>query len=154
LPNVFFEYLPYNMMVGGPRECLQHLLIRKNYGFSHMIVGRDHAGCKNKAGKDYYGPYDAQEFVLPLQEESGMKVIPFLQMVYIPEKNDYFTAEEANEKNWKLLNISGTEFRGRIMKGEEVPSWFAFPQVVEILRIEYGPKNGNILPESKVPQIA
>jgi len=154
LPDVYFEYLPYNMMVGGPRECLQHLLIRKNYGFSKMIVGRDHAGCKNKAGVDYYGPYDAQEFVAPLQAELGVGIIPFMQMVYIPEKQGYHSAELAKQNGWNLANISGTEFRGRIMRGEEVPEWFAFPEVVAILRGHYGPKNGVAQPESAVPQIA
>jgi len=97
LNTVGFEYLPYNMMVGGPRECLQHLIIRKNYGFTHMIVGRDHAGCKNKSGVDYYGPYDAQVFVTPLQQELGISIIPFMHMVYIPEQNDYFTAVSKRE---------------------------------------------------------
>lgn len=77
-----------------------------------MIVGRDHAGCKNKKGDDYYGPYDAQDFVLPLQQELGMTVIPFMQMVYIPEKNGYYTVDEAKKNGWKSANISGTEFRG------------------------------------------
>jgi len=139
IPNVSFEYLPYNMMVGGPRECLQHLIIRKNYGCTHMIVGRDHAGCKNKSGKDYYGPYDAQDFVSPLQKELGINIIPFKQKIFVPEMNDYFTAEEAKQKGWQIQDISGTEFRRKINRGESVPNWFAFPQVVEILRKHYGP---------------
>lgn len=142
--GVSIEYLPYNMMVGGPRECLQHLIIRKNFGCTHMIVGRDHAGCKNKSGTDYYGPYDAQNFVNNLQEELGMKTMPFKHMVYVPEKLNYFSMDEAKKHHWETKDISGTEFRRRIKHGENVPEWFAFPQVVEILIEFYGPKVGEV----------
>jgi len=153
IPNVSFEYLPYNMMVGGPKECLQHLIIRKNFGFTHMIVGRDHAGCKNKSGKDYYGPYDAQEFVTPLQEELGINIVLFKHKIYVPEKNDYFTVDEAKKLGWEIKDISGTEFRRKINNGESIPDWFAFPQVVEILRQYYGPNRIQSNEEDEVERL-
>jgi sulfate adenylyltransferase len=134
LTNVHFEYVPYNMMVGGPREALQHAIVRKNFGCTGMIVGRDHAGCKDASGNDFYGPYDAQELLEPLQEELQFDIIQFQQMVYAEEAGDYIPADEAKAKGYKGLSISGTKFRKMLIDGDDIPTWFAFPEVVEILR--------------------
>jgi sulfate adenylyltransferase len=70
--------LPLAMRMGGPREALWHSIIRKNFGLSHFIIGRDHAGPgKNKNGKDFYGPYDAQELVKKFSNELHIEVVPF-----------------------------------------------------------------------------
>ena len=61
--GVFLGLLPLAMRMAGPREALWHAIIRKNYGASHFIVGRDHAGCKSAAGEDFYGVSDAKELV-------------------------------------------------------------------------------------------
>eukprot|EP01137_Pigoraptor_chileana_P020415 Opistho-2@82764 len=134
ISNVRFDYLPYSMMVAGPREALQHALIRKNYGCTHMIVGRDHAGCKDAKGKDFYGPYDAQDFMTPLQKELGLEIVPFHAMVFVDELNEYVAEEIAKEKSFKPLNISGTQFRKMLASGDDIPEWFAYPEVVSILR--------------------
>eukprot|EP00128_Syssomonas_multiformis_P003536 Colp12_sorted_trinity150504_noHs@30286 len=137
LDHVKFEYLPYSMMVGGPREALQHALIRKNYGCTGMIIGRDHAGCKNAKGEDFYGPYDAQDFMLPLQKELGIDLVAFKQMVYVEEEKAYISADEAKQKGYTPLSISGTKFRQMMVDGSPVPDWFAFPEVVALLRDFY-----------------
>jgi len=60
--RVFWEYLPYSMHMAGPREAIQHMMIRKNFGCTHFIIGRDMAGSKSSiTGEDYYGAYDAQD---------------------------------------------------------------------------------------------
>lgn len=60
-PRIKWAYLPYSMHMGGPREAIQHMLIRKNYGCTHFIIGRDMAGSKScLSGEDFYGAYDAQ----------------------------------------------------------------------------------------------
>lgn len=70
--------LPLAMRMGGPKEALWHAIIRKNFGVTHFIVGRDHAGPgKNSAGKDFYGPYDAQQLVTQHTEELGIEMVPF-----------------------------------------------------------------------------
>ncbi|MDE3078837.1 MAG: bifunctional sulfate adenylyltransferase/adenylylsulfate kinase [Paracoccaceae bacterium] len=129
------------MRMGGPREALWHAIIRKNHGLTHFIVGRDHAGPgKNSAGEDFYGPYDAQEMVLRHQDEIGIEVVPFKQMVYVQEKAQYFPMDEIPEGE-TVLNISGTELRRRLREGLEIPDWFSFPEVVAELRRTSPPRS-------------
>jgi len=122
------------MRMGGPREALWHAIIRKNHGLTHFIVGRDHAGPgKNSQGKDFYGPYDAQELVRTHQAEVGIEMVDFKQMVYVQEKAQYFPVDEVPEGS-TVLDISGTELRRRLREGLEIPDWFSFPEVVKELR--------------------
>merc|ERR550539_1844025 len=98
-----WAYLPYSMKMAGPREAIQHMIIRKNYGATHFIIGRDMAGTKSTVtGDDFYGPYDAQEAGKKASAELGVQVAHYENMVYVG--------------------------------GEEIPEWFAFRSVVEILR--------------------
>jgi sulfate adenylyltransferase len=122
------------MRMGGPREALWHAIIRKNHGLTHFIVGRDHAGPgKNSAGKDFYDPYAAQELVRQHQEEVGIEMVDFKQMVYVQEKAQYYPVDEVPEGS-TVLDISGTELRRRLREGLEIPDWFSFPAVVTELR--------------------
>ena len=126
--------LPLAMRMGGPREALWHAVIRKNHGATHFIVGRDHAGPgKNKNGKDHYGPYDAQHLVQQYQDELGIKMDEFQEMIYIPDKDEYMPANQIPEGT-RTLNISGTELRNRLKTGKEIPAWFSYPEVVKVLR--------------------
>ncbi|KAK0390753.1 hypothetical protein NLU13_0256 [Sarocladium strictum] len=126
--------LPLAMRMGGPREAVWHAIIRKNHGATHFIVGRDHAGPgKNKNGKDHYGPYDAQHLVQKYQEELGIKMVEFQEMIYIPGKDEYMPANEIPEGT-QTMNISGTELRNRLKTGKEIPEWFSYPEVVKVLR--------------------
>ncbi|WP_290742052.1 bifunctional sulfate adenylyltransferase/adenylylsulfate kinase [Amaricoccus sp.] len=122
------------MRMGGPREAVWHGIIRRNHGCTHMIVGRDHAGPgKNSQGKDFYGPYDAQELFGSLQAEIGLEMVDFKQMVYVQEKAQYEPRDEVAEGE-TILDISGTELRRRLQEGLEIPDWFSFPAVVGELR--------------------
>ena len=99
------------MRMGGPRETLWHAIIRKNYGCTHFIVGRDHAGPGNdRDGNPFYGPYEAQDLYKKHAEELGIAMVPFKMMVYAENKAEYLAADEAEETD-KVLNLSGTEFR-------------------------------------------
>jgi len=132
--QIKWAYLPYSMHMAGPREALQHMIIRRNYGCTHFIIGRDMAGCKSsKNGEDFYGPYDAQNFARECTSELKMKVVPSKNLVYTKEKG-YITAEEANENEYQIMKLSGTEFRKKLRNGEEIPEWFAFKSVVDVLR--------------------
>jgi sulfate adenylyltransferase len=133
-PRVRWAYLPYSMHMAGPREAIQHMIIRKNYGCTHFIIGRDMAGSKSSiTGEDYYEPYEAQEFAKQYSKEIGIDTVTSLNLVYTKEKG-YITAEEAESLKIKPLKLSGTEFRKRLRAGEEIPEWFAFKSVVEVLR--------------------
>lgn len=125
---------PLAMRMGGPREAVWHGIIRKNYGATHFILGRDHAGPgANSKGVDFYGPYDARDFAMKYEKEIGLKLLPFEMMVYTPEKDKYFPVNNVPEGLSKL-KLSGTEVRKRLITGEDIPEWFSFPEVVKILR--------------------
>jgi sulfate adenylyltransferase len=122
------------MRMAGPREAVWHGLIRKNHGVTHFIVGRDHAGPgKNSAGKDFYGPYDAQTLFKTHEAEMGITMVDFKHMVYVQEKASYYPANEVPEGG-TVLDISGTELRRRLREGLDIPEWFSFPEVVTQLR--------------------
>jgi sulfate adenylyltransferase len=133
-PRIHWAYLPYSMHMAGPREALQHMLIRKNYGCTHFIIGRDMAGCKSSlSGSDFYGAYQAQDFARDHASELGMETVPSLNLVYTEEEG-YVTAEHAEARGLHVKNLSGTQFRRMLRGGEEIPEWFAFRSVVEVLR--------------------
>ena len=75
--RIKWAFLPYSMHMAGPREALQHMIIRRNYGCTHFIIGRDMAGCKSSStGEDFYGPYDAQNFANKCADELMMQTVP------------------------------------------------------------------------------
>ncbi|TFL02441.1 sulfate adenylyltransferase [Pterulicium gracile] len=133
--------LPLAMRMGGPREAVWHAVIRKNYGATHFIVGRDHAGPgKNSQGVDFYGPYDAQELVTKYHDELQIEMVPFQMMTYLPEKDEYQPIDEV-PKGVQTLDISGTELRRRLRTGAPIPDWFSYEAVVARLRESYPPRN-------------
>lgn len=132
--------LPLAMRMGGPREAIWHAIIRKNHGATHFIVGRDHAGPgKNSAGKDFYGPYDAQHAVEKYKSELGIEVVEFQQMTYLPDSDEYRPKDEVPDGT-KTLDISGTELRRRLRVGGEIPEWFSYSEVVRVLRESNPPR--------------
>jgi len=132
-----WAYLPYSMHMAGPLEAIQHMIIRKNFGCTHFIIGRDMAGSKSSVdGEDFYGAFDAQDFAKANAEELGVTPVPSLNLVYT-EEADYLTAEEAKEKGYTLKKLSGTKFRQMLRAGEDIPEWFAFKSVVDVLRAEW-----------------
>ena len=133
--------VPFAMRMGGPREAVWHALIRKNYGCTHLIVGRDHAGPgKDTDGKPFYGPYEAQELFAKHEEEIGVTQVPFQMMVYLEDKDKYFPANEI-PKDARVLDLSGTELRNRLNEGRDIPSWFTYPEVATELRRSFPPRH-------------
>ena len=133
-PRIRWAYLPYAMHMAGPREALQHMIIRRNYGCTHFIIGRDMAGCKSSlSGEDFYGPYEAQHFAQECAVELAMETVPSLNLVFTEEEG-YVTAEHAEARGLHVKKLSGTQFRKMLRSGEEIPEWFAFRSVVEVLR--------------------
>ncbi|MFL6197030.1 MAG: bifunctional sulfate adenylyltransferase/adenylylsulfate kinase, partial [Thermoanaerobaculia bacterium] len=133
--------LPLAMRMAGPREAMLHALIRKNYGCTHFIVGRDHASPGNdKQGKPFYGPYDAQELLREHQEELGVEMVPFKMVSYVEELDTYMPQDEI-PPGMRTLDISGTELRRRLQEGRELPSWFTYPEVATELRRTHPPRH-------------
>tara|TARA_B100001121_G_scaffold304559_1_gene320303 strand:+ start:1807 stop:3438 length:1632 start_codon:yes stop_codon:yes gene_type:complete len=139
--SVMLSLLPLAMRMGGPRETLLHAIIRKNYGCTHIIVGRDHAGPGNDStGNPFYGPYDAQELLKQYKDEIGIEVVPFQFMVYTPSDNTYKSLESLDD-NENYQTISGTELRNILDKGAQIPEWFSYPEVAEELKKSRPPLN-------------
>merc|ERR1711912_125589 len=138
-PGFRWAYLPYSMKMAGPREAIQHMIIRKNFGATHFIVGRDMAGTKSTLdSEDFYGAFEAQEMGKKHSAELEMTVVDYPNMVYVGEENGnargYISDKAAKEKGLRIAKLSGTEFRKRLRSGDEIPEWFAFPSVVKTLR--------------------
>lgn len=96
--------LPLAMRMGGPREALWHATIRKNFGATHFIIGRDHAGPgRNSSGNDFYHPYAAQELVNNHADELQIELVPFQQMTYLPATDEYQPIDESTYQNQSLI---------------------------------------------------
>jgi sulfate adenylyltransferase len=133
--TAMMSLLPLAMRMGGPREALWHALIRKNFGCTHIVVGRDHAGPGNdKDGNPFYGPYDAQELLMKYQEEIGIEMVPFKFMVYLPKEDRYEVIDEI-EKGTEFKTISGTELRDLLDEGKGIPEWFSYKEVSQELEL-------------------
>ena len=139
--SVVLSLLPLAMRMAGPREALLHAIIRRNYGCTDLIVGRDHAGPgADSTGKPFYGPYDAQEAMKTHQAEIGMGMVDFKQMVYLPDEDRYSAVDEV-PKGAKTADISGTQVRDDYLaKGLPLPEWFSRPAVAAILNETSPPK--------------
>jgi sulfate adenylyltransferase len=138
--RVLLSLLPLAMRMGGPREALWHAIIRRNHGANHFIVGRDHAGPgKDSQGKPFYGPYDAQELVAKYQEELGVKMMPFSELLYLPDEDRYEEADKIPQ-GAKTASISGTQVRENYLgKGKQLPEWFTRPAVAKVLADSFPP---------------
>jgi sulfate adenylyltransferase len=132
--------LPLAMRLGGPREAVWHAIIRKNYGCTHFIVGRDHAGPgSDSTGKPFYGPYDAQELLREHERELGVEMVPFRNMVYVRNLDQYFPDDEV-PAGADVLNLSGTQLRKILADGSHIPEWFTFPAVATELQRTHPPR--------------
>jgi sulfate adenylyltransferase len=139
--TAMLSLIPLAMRMAGPREALWHALIRKNYGCTHFIVGRDHAGPgRDSAGKPFYDPYEAQDLVTVHEDEIGVRVVPFKQMVYVNEIDTYMPKDFV-PPDAPTSDISGTELRRRLNDGSELPAWFTFPDIAQLLRSAYKPRS-------------
>lgn len=132
--------LPLAMRMAGPREALWHAIIRRNFGASHFIVGRDHASPGvDSSGRPFYGPDEAQHLVDKFASEIGIKMISFGEMVYSPDQNRYVELGKV-EPGTDTLTLSGTQIRDEYLgRSKPLPTWFSRPEVATILAESYPP---------------
>ena len=133
LERTALAVFPAAMRYGGPREAVFHALCRKNYGVTHFIVGRDHAGVNRPDGERYYGTYEAQTFISQFtREELGMDIFKF-ENTFFDRKTGGMVSEKTKPAGAEPVSVSGTELRAMLARGELPPVEVTRPEVARVL---------------------
>jgi sulfate adenylyltransferase len=138
--SVLLNLLTLSMRMAGPREAVWHALVRQNYGCTHFVIGRDHAGpsAKKKDGTPFFGPYDAHKLFERLKkdhpEDIRIEMIKSKMIAYAVGKH---LPVDVIPQDAEIMHLSGTQLRALLKRGEQVPEWFTFPEIAQRLRMYY-----------------
>ena len=125
--------LPLAMRMAGPREAVWHAIIRRNFGATHFIVGRDHAGAGlGSNGRPFYGPYAAQQLVERFEPDIGVRPIMFEELAYAVDEDRYVERSQLDDRAGRTL--SGTDVRQHYLAAcRPLPDWFTRPEIGALL---------------------
>jgi sulfate adenylyltransferase len=128
--------LPMAVRMAGPREALLNAVVRQNYGCSHFIIGPEHAAPPEVrlGGERFYPRYAAQELVAQHQDELAIRVIPVMEMHYVPEDDQFLPVEQIEKEGKKGVQFTENELYSHLSHDQEIPAWFSFPDVLSELR--------------------
>ena len=131
--------LPLAMRMAGPREAVLHMIIGKNYGCTHFVIGHDHASPGNNSSNTPFYEYDqATQLARSATKELGVEIVTFEEMVYLPFEDEYQLASQV-PANKDTISFTGTDIQKRIRAGKKVPDWASFPEVIQELQKSYPP---------------
>jgi len=139
-PDSFLlNLLPFAMRMAGPKEALLHAIVSKNYGCTHFIVGRDHAGPGiNGSNLRFYESNAATALAKAHSQELGIDIVPFEELVYLPFEDEYQTKDKV-PAGAQTISLSGSDIQQRIKTGKRIPDWATFPAVMAVLEKAYPP---------------
>ncbi len=134
--------LPLAMRMAGPKEALWHAIVNRNFGASHFLLGPDHASPPvNGGGEIFYGKYDAQEYVAGFAEEIGIEPVAVREHSYVPQRRRFMADSEIRQLKLDSVSIGNREFMDLLIRDQEIPSWFSYPEVIDELRRVYPPRS-------------
>lgn len=132
--RTMMSLFPGAMRYAGPREAVFHAIVRKNYGCTHFIVGRDHAGAKKPDGTSFYGPFDAHEiFDNFSEEELGIRLFFYDNAFYCRRSESIVTKKTAPDSPETRFELSGTKVRELLCAGIRPPAEITRPEVADVL---------------------
>jgi sulfate adenylyltransferase len=137
--SYILNLLPLAMRMAGPREAILHMIIGKNFGCTHFVIGHNHASPGNgNNNKPFYKYDEAAQIVAEVTKELNVETITFEEMVYLPFEDEYKVASKVPE-NIDTISFTGTDIQKRIRTGKKVPDWATFPEVTLELQKSYPP---------------
>lgn len=131
--------IPMSMRMAGPREAVLHMIIAKNFGCTHFIVGYNHAvPTSNNSEKSFYDSNESCKLAMDFSKEIGIAIVPFKQVVYLPEE-DEFKSMDNIPKDFITASMTNKMIRERIRAGRKIPHWITFAEVIKELKKSYPP---------------